>query len=196
MSGQRIARIAVFAALVAVFGLTPAISVPGISVPVTAQTFAVMLAGLMLVPVEAFLSLSLFLGLVAVGLPILPGGRGGLAPFTSPSAGFLIGFPIAAAAVAVIALAIRRAREPRTSSGQITLGIVASLLGGVVVLYTIAIPIGAMNSEASLAGFARASLVYIPGDIVKAVAASIVAAAVFRAAPFLAPRVARGGVRT
>ncbi len=185
-----------FAALVAVFGLTPAISVPGFSVPITAQTMAVMLAGLMLVPLEAFLSLSLFLGLVAVGLPILPGGRGGLAPFTSPSAGFLIGFPIAAAGVAVIALAIRRAREPRTPTGQITLGIVASLLGGVVVLYAVAIPIGAANSEMSIGAFARWTMTFVPGDIVKAVAASFVAAAVFRAAPFLAPRVARGAAGT
>lgn len=192
MSGQRIARIAVFAALVAVFGLTPAISLPGFSVPITAQTLAVMLAGLMLVPLEAFLSLSLFLGLVAVGLPILPGGRGGLAPFTSPSAGFLIGFPIAAAAVAIIALLIRRAWEPRTSTGQVGLGITASLLGGVVVLYAIAIPIGAMVGDMSMGTFARGTAAFIPGDIAKAVAASFVAAAVFRAAPFLAPRVARG----
>ena len=38
----------------------------------------------------------LFLVLTALGLPLLAGGRGGLAVFASPSVGFLIGFPIAA----------------------------------------------------------------------------------------------------
>ncbi len=196
MSGPRIARIAVFAALVGVFGLTPAISVPGISVPITAQTLAVMLAGLMLVPLEAFLSVALFVGLVAAGLPLLPGGRGGLAPFTSPTAGFLIGFPIAAAAVAAIALTIRRVWEPRRPAGQITTGIVASMLGGIVVLYAVAIPLGALIGGIPMGTFARGCLTFIPGDIVKAVAASFVAAAVFRAAPFLAPRLAREGAGT
>lgn len=192
MSGPRIARIAVFAALVAVFGLTPAISVPGSSVPITVQTLGVMLAGLLLVPVEAFLSVALFVGLVAIGLPVLPGGRGGLAPFTTPSAGFIIGFPFAAAAVAMIAVALRRAHEPRTPRGQIALGATASLLGGVAVLYAIAIPLGAVIGGISVAKFARVSYVYLPGDIAKAIVASVVAAAVVRAAPFLAPRTVRG----
>ena len=191
MSGPRIARIAVFAALVGVFGLTPAISVPGISVPITAQTLAVMLAGLMLVPLEAFLSVALFVGLVAAGLPLLPGGRGGLAPFTSPTAGFLIGFPIAAAAVAALALPIRRVVEPRRPGTdhhrdrrlharrhRRRVAIRSALIGGI-------------PWEP-----ARGCLTFIPGDIVKAVAASVVAAAVFRAAPFLAPRLAREGAGT
>ena len=79
-------RESVFAALAAVLGLTPAINVPGISVPITAQTLGVMIAGLMLVPIEAFLSVALFVGLVATGLPLLSGGRGGLSVFTGPSA--------------------------------------------------------------------------------------------------------------
>lgn len=195
MSGPRIARIAVFAALVAVFGLTPAISVPGSSVPITAQTLGVMLAGLLLVPLEAFLSLALFLGLVAAGLPLLSGGRGGLAPFTSPTAGFLIGFPIAAAAVALIAVALRRIREPTTPSGQIALGVSASLLGGVVVLYAIAIPFGAWIGGVPLGEFTRTMILFVPGDLAKAVAAAFVAAAVVRAAPFLAPQRASGNGR-
>ena len=108
MSAHRIARIAVFAAVVAIFGLTPAVAVPGISVPITAQTLAVMLAGLMLVPAEAFLALALFVGLVAIGLPLLPPGVGGLSIFTTPRAGYVLSFPLAALAVSSIAVAARR----------------------------------------------------------------------------------------
>ncbi len=190
MSGQRIARIAVFAGLVGVFGLTPAVNLPALPVPITAQTLAVMLAGLMLVPVEAFLSVSLFVGLVAVGLPLLPGGRGGLAVFSSPSAGFLIGFPFAAAAVALVVLGLRRMSWTRRDRGELAASFIAAVAGGVAVLYVIAIPLGAAIGDIPIGTFARGSLSFIPGDLVKAGAAAMVAASAFRAAPFLRPRVA------
>jgi len=188
MNGQRIARIAVFAGLVAVFGLTPAVNLPALPVPITAQTLAVMLAGLMLVPVEAFLSVALFVGLVAIGLPVLPGGRGGLAVFSSPSAGFVIGFPFAAAATAVIVLTLRRPGWASGARAQVATGIAAAILGGVAVLYAIAIPLGSVLGDVPLGTFARASLSFIPGDLVKAGAAALVASSAFRAAPFLRPR--------
>lgn len=188
MSGQRIARIAVFAGLVAVFGLTPAINLPALPVPITAQTLAVMLAGLMLVPVEAFLAVALFVGLVAIGLPLLPGGRGGLAVFSSPSAGFVLGFPFAAAAVAVTVAALRRLPWAGGSRGEIGVNVAAAVLGGVAVLYAIAIPVSALIADIPIGTFARGTVDFIPGDLVKAVAASLVAASAFRAAPFLRPR--------
>lgn len=192
MSGQRIARVAVFAALVAVFGLTPAIPVPGFSVPITAQTLAVMLAGLMLVPVEAFLSVALFVGLVAMGLPLLSGGRGGLSVFTGPSAGFVLGFPVAALATA-LAIAVLR-RVPGVARGRIQVAAhwLAATIGGVAVLYGVAIPIGAAVADIPIGTFARASATFIPGDLLKAAAAAVVVTAVFRAAPFLRPRLAGG----
>lgn len=191
MSGPRIARIAVFAALVAVLGLTPAISVPGISVPITAQTLGVMIAGLMLVPVEAFLSVALFVGLVAAGLPLLSGGRGGLGVFTGPSAGFVLGFPVAAAAVAIIVGALRRLGDPRRRSVQLGTHLVAAVLGGVVALYCIGIPIGALVGDIPLGTFFRGSMSFVPGDLLKAAAATLVATSAFRAAPFLQPHLAR-----
>ena len=42
-----------------------------------------------------FLSVVWFLGLTAVGLPLLAGGIGGIAVFTGPDAGFLAGYLIA-----------------------------------------------------------------------------------------------------
>ena len=191
MSGPRIARIAVFAALVAVLGLTPAINVPGISVPITAQTLGVMIAGLMLVPVEAFLSVALFVGLVAAGLPLLSGGRGGIGVFSTGSAGFVLGFPVAAAAVAVVVTGFRAVGGRRPQSVQLIAHVFAAILGGVVVLYCIGIPVGAAVADIPLGRFFRASMSFVPGDLVKAVAAAVVATAAFRAAPFLQPRLAK-----
>ena len=191
MSGPRIARIAVFAALVAVLGLTPAISVPGISVPITAQTLGVMIAGLMLVPVEAFLSVALFVGLVAAGLPLLSGGRGGLGVFTGPSAGFVLGFPVAAAAVAILIGGLQHVGGARSRAVQLGTHFVAAVLGGVVVLYAIGIPIGSLVGDIPLGTFFRGSMSFVPGDLLKAVAATLVATSAFRAAPFLQPHLAR-----
>ena len=191
MSGARIARIAVFAGLVAVLGLTPAINVPGISVPITAQTLGVMIAGLMLIPIEAFLSLALFVGLVAAGLPLLSGGRGGLTVFSGASAGFVLGFPIAAAAVAIIIAALRRLGGGHTHAVQIATHFVAAVLGGVAVLYCIGIPVGSIIADIPLGTFFRGSMNFVPGDLLKAAAATLVATSAFRAAPFLQPKLAK-----
>ena len=191
MSGPRIARIAVFAALVAVLGLTPAISVPGISVPITAQTLGVMIAGLMLVPVEAFLSVALFVGLVAAGLPLLSGGRGGLGVFSGPSAGFVLGSPFAAAAIAVIIAGARRIGGEHTRPVQLATHFAAAVLGGVGLLYCIGIPVGALVADIPLGKFFTGSMSFVPGDLLKAAAATVVATSAFRAAPFLQPHLAR-----
>ena len=83
MKTKDLAYIALFAAITAVLGLLPAIPVPAVPVPITAQTLGVMLAGAVLGARRGFLALLLFLVLVAVGLPVLAGGRGGLAVFAA-----------------------------------------------------------------------------------------------------------------
>lgn len=191
MAGPRIARIAVFAGLIAVLGLTPAIPIGGFPVPITVQTLGVMLAGLMLVPVEAFLAVSLFVGLVAIGLPILPGGAGGLEVFGLPRAGFILGFPIAAFAVSVIAIALRRVAPRGVHWAQVGAAFAAAVAGGIVVLYCFAIPVGSAIGDIPIGRFFDGSKTFIPGDLLKAGVAAVVATAAFRAAPFLHPRPAR-----
>ncbi|MFT3723630.1 MAG: biotin transporter BioY [Hyphomonadaceae bacterium] len=72
------------------------ISAPMYPVPMTMQTFAIlMIAGL----AGARLSLAIiitWLAQAAVGLPFLAEGAGGLAPFEGPTAGYLAGFVMAA----------------------------------------------------------------------------------------------------
>jgi len=59
------------------------------------------------------------------------------------------------------------------------------------VLYCIGIPVGAAVADIPLDTFFRASMTFVPGDLLKAAAATLVATAAFRAAPFLNPSVAR-----
>lgn len=188
MNGARVARVAVFAAMIAVFGMTPALPVPGLSVPVTAQSLAVMLTGLMLPATDALLAGVVFVALLLAGLPLMPGGFGGLAVLSSPRGGFALGFPIAAFAVALIVAGLRRLPARPHGPWQVAANVSAAIVGGIGVLYAVAIPLGAALGGLDMLTFARALGVFIPGDLVKAVVAGVVAAAALRAAPFLSPR--------
>jgi len=92
---KNVVLVSLFAAVIAALGLIPKITLIS-GVPITAQSLGVMLCGTILGARAGAQAALLFLGLTALGLPLLAGGRGGLAVFASPSVGFLIGFPIAA----------------------------------------------------------------------------------------------------
>jgi biotin transport system substrate-specific component len=166
----------VFAALIAVLGLPGTLNPFGLAVPITAQTLGVMLAGLLLGPRRGALAVLVLLALVAAGLPLLAGGRGGLGVFAGPSAGFLAGW-VAGAAVAGFVADLGPERLPLVSF------LVAALLGGVLVVYAVGVPVLAYRSHVSLVHALTASLVFLPGDLVKAVVAAVVARAVERGYP-------------
>jgi biotin transport system substrate-specific component len=172
-----LAYIALFAAITAVLGLVPALQVG--PVPITAQTLGVMLAGSVLGARRGFLSQLLFLALVAVGLPVLPGGGGGLAVFAGPTAGYLISWPIAAFVIGLLT-------ERVWDRYNVAWGVLANVLGGIVVIYAIGVPVlkavaGLPWTDALWFGAA----VFIPGDLVKAVIAAVIAAQVRRSYPVI-----------
>ena len=171
-------HIALFAAVTAVLGLVPAVNLGPI--PITAQTLGVMLAGSVVGARRGFLSQLLFLVLVAVGLPLLPGGRGGLAVFAGPTAGYLLSWPVAAFVIGLITERVWR----RYNLGW---GILANVLGGMVVIYAIGVPVSAAVLGASLGTTLAGALIFLPGDLVKAVLAAAVAVQVRRSYPVIEP---------
>ena len=92
---RNIVFIALFAGLIAALGLLPKLTLVS-GIPITAQSLGIMLCGTILGAKRGALAVILFLSLTALGLPLLAGGRGGLGVFTTPWAGFLFGFPVAA----------------------------------------------------------------------------------------------------
>lgn len=96
----RLAAVLGFAALMAVCAR---LSVPMVPVPMTMQTWAVLLAGVVLGPRWGAAAVLLYLGLGLAGLPILSDGASGPAPFMGSTAGYLIAFPLAAGLVGVLA---------------------------------------------------------------------------------------------
>lgn len=74
------------------------IPLPFTLVPLTLQTFAVILLGMVMGPAAGFATLALYLAEGAAGLPVFsPHGAGGLAQLLGPTAGYLFSYPVAAA---------------------------------------------------------------------------------------------------
>lgn len=167
-----------FTGVVAALGLVPAFTPPGFAVPITAQSLGVMLAGAVLGARRGALSLVLLLALVAVGLPLLAGGRGGLGVFAGPSVGFLLGWPVAAY---VVGWLTQRAGP----AYKLHWGVVANLVGGVVVLYVLGIAGISVVLDVSPVAAAVGTWIFLPGDLVKVVVAALVARGVHAAYPGL-----------
>jgi biotin transport system substrate-specific component len=169
--------IALFAAITAALGLVPAVQVG--PVPITAQTLGVMLAGAILGARRGFLSQLLFLVLVAIGLPILPGGGGGLAVFAGPTAGYLISWPIAAFVIGLLT-------ERFWARYNLAWGTVANVVGGILVIYAIGVPVlKAVTGMPWDGALWFGAAVFIPGDLIKAVVAAVIAVQVRRSYPVI-----------
>lgn len=171
---KNLTHIALFAALIAVLGLVPKIDLLA-GVPITAQSLGVMLCGTVLGAKRGASAVLLFLALVAVGLPLLSGGRGGLGVFASPSVGFLIGFPVAAFVAGLVV-------EKWTAAIGVA-AFVGAILGGIVALYAFGIPGMAVMLGKSLPEAAVLATPFLPGDLIKAGLAALVTRAIAQMRP-------------
>lgn len=86
-----------------VLALASQISVPMVPVPITMQTFAITMIGVLYGWRLGALTVLAWLGEAMMGMPVLANGGGGLAPFVGPTAGYLIAFPIIAALAGYLA---------------------------------------------------------------------------------------------
>lgn len=80
-----------------------AIPLPFTPVPLTGQTFAVLLIGLALGSRRAGLATALYLAAGMLGLPVFASGTAGVARFTGVTAGYLVAMPFAAMIVGSLA---------------------------------------------------------------------------------------------
>lgn len=176
-----LALVAVFAALVAAFSLIPAIMLPAVPVPITFQTLAVCLAGLVLGPWRGGAAVVLWLLVGFAGAPVFSKGASTLAVMGGPTAGYLIGFLVGAVLLGVVArVVVRRLR----GVAQTTVLGLAAFLASVLVFY----PLGALGLMVNVhvPSFVKAyqvNLAFLPLDAVKAALAAVVATAVYRAFP-------------
>ena len=186
MNTRDLVLVALFAAIIIVLGFIPPITLGFIPAPITAQTLGVMLTGSVLGAKRGALSCVLIVILVAAGLPILAGGRGGFNIITGPTGGFLVGW-IAAAFVTGY-LAERMIAEDRSGWQQITSFFVASAIGGIAVLYLIGVPWLTAVTGMPFTKAVTGSMAFVPGDIIKAIIAAFAARAAYIGYPLLPVR--------
>ncbi|HKF95469.1 MAG TPA: biotin transporter BioY, partial [Gammaproteobacteria bacterium] len=171
-----LALIALFAALIAVLGLPGAFTLFGAAVPITAQTQGVMLAGSILGAKRGFLAVTAFLALVAAGVPLLPGGRGGIGSFAAPSGGYLIGWALGALVIGILVTKM-------TGRAKLPWLITANVVGGIFAIYLIGIPFTAWRVGSGMVATITSAVQYLPGDLIKAVLSAAITIGVHRSYP-------------
>ncbi|MGW1074424.1 biotin transporter BioY [Streptomyces sp. NPDC002537] len=181
MRTKDMAQIALFAAIMVVLGFFPLIELPLVPAPFTSQTLGVILAGAVIGARRGGLAILLFVVLVVIGLPVLPGGRGGLGVILGPTGGFVLAYPVGAFVTGLLTERLWKHYNHLTA-------LLCNFVGGALVLYAIGIPWMAVAAHLPLAKAVTGSVVFLPGDLVKAVIGSLAAVTVRRAYPMIADR--------
>ena len=141
-------------------------------VPVTLQPFAVVLLGLLLGPQLAFATMITYLAEGAAGLPVFtPHGLGGMLQLFGPTGGYLLSYPVVAPLVSVLW---------RRSTQSFSRGLIVAGAGSLVTLTMGAVWLAVLTHAAALTILNHAILPFLPGDVLKVVAAAGIATVAVR----------------
>lgn len=169
---------ALVAALIAVGAW---VALPIGPVPVTLQTFAIVLAALVLAPRQAFAAVGVYLLAGAAGVPVFAAGRAGLSVFAGPTGGFLVGFLVGAPLGAWVRVALAR-RISETPADAVAAAVVIAVtyaLGWAHLAFVLE-----LGPVAALAGGVAP---FVVADALKCAAAVVVAGALRRARVLVRP---------
>ena len=133
-------------------------------VPVTLQTFFVLLSGAMLGRRWGSLSQAAYLSIGALGLPVFQGYGGGLSHIFGPTGGYLLGFIPASYLVGYLL-----SGDKKMSAFKVS----ASMAGGLILIYTLGIIWLKLLLNIGLStAFMLGLYPFLPGAVVKLIAAS------------------------
>ncbi|WP_027013763.1 biotin transporter BioY [Comamonas composti] len=183
-ASHSITQVSLFAALMAVMGLIPKIDLP-LGVPITVQSLGVMLAGAMLGPWRGLQAMALFLGAVALGLPLLAGGRGGIGVFMAPSAGYLLGYAPAAWITGLVMQALPQGdfASPARARRIAFNAFASAVLGGLLSLHAFGVLGLMLLAKLGFMQALAATLVFVPGDLIKCVLCALIVHTIARGMP-------------
>ncbi|UQZ89225.1 hypothetical protein C4J81_08465 [Deltaproteobacteria bacterium Smac51] len=166
---RTLVRLVIWTSLISLGGW---LSIPIPGVPLSLQTFFVILAGLVEGPKVGALASGLYLLAGILGLPVFTGGLAGPAIFLKPSAGFALAFPLGAALAGVASRRLRKSFSFLRAFLMCSVGSMTILLLGFVGIL--------INTGMDMAAAAALTATFIPGDLAKsAAAASIVSSKFF-----------------
>lgn len=157
-STKDICTIGIFTALICALGQ---ISIPmPYGVPITLQTFAVMLTGIILGRQKGCVSTLIYLLIGAVGLPVFSGFQGGLGVIFGPTGGFILAFPI-------LAYLCGKGYEKNNIIHLIIFVILGNILTYFIGIIVFSLVTGSLISV----GLSACVLPFIPTDIIKSLLA-------------------------
>jgi biotin transport system substrate-specific component len=128
-------------------------------IPITGQTFAVLLTGALLGSRLGAAAIIAYLIEGAVGLPFFAGGAGGLLHFVGPTGGYLVAFPAAAYITGAFA---EHGWDKRYATA-----VAAMAIGSAVVFLAGWAWFSVVTNTPPIPAFKLAVLPFIPGDIIK-----------------------------
>jgi biotin transport system substrate-specific component len=156
--------------LAVVFSLLTALAaqivIPIGPVPITGQTFAVLLTGALLGSRLGAIAMIVYLGEGAIGLPFFYGGHGGLAHLFGPTGGYLLAFPAAAFITGAFA---ENGWDKRFLSA-----VAAMAVGSILILAAGWAWFSVLMHTESIAAFKLSVAPHLVGDVVKIVLAAAV----------------------
>lgn len=171
--------------MTAVLGLMPPLYI--IVVPITAQSMGPMLAGGALGARLGGLAMVIFVLLVALGLPLLSGARGGFGVLLGYTAGYLLSWPLAAW---VIGKMVERYWRQLTYLRAMLINI----LGGILVVHVVGIGWLSLVLGSDFQASLLNSVIFVPGDLLKCWIAALVTVTLRRYHPLVQlDTAARGG---
>jgi len=149
------------------------LEIPHQPVPYTFQTLVVILAGGLLGSRNGFLSMTLYLGLGLVGMPVFAGGGFGLAKLIGPTGGYLLSFPVAAFVVGTLLSFLPKTLSSKSVVSYLwTLG---AMLSGLLVVFAMGtIQLNVVYFHNWTLAFQSGFLIFSPWDVLKLVAATTI----------------------
>lgn len=189
LTGQNMALVAVFAGLIALSTTPPEFSLAS-GVPISLQTLAVVLTGLVLGAWRGFAAVLLYVAVGLAGAPVYSDGASSWGAFVGPTGGYLWSFPIAAFVVGWIAERIRTSANgivgfsALMGAGLISLPIVYAV-GVPWLAFSLDLPVFTAGSPGEPTAIAWGLIPFVVGDFLKVVAAAAVASAIHRSFPHL-----------
>lgn len=159
-----------------------AVPLPFSPVPLTGQTFGVMLAGIALGPWWGAASMVLYLGIGCLGFPVFAGGRSGPGTLLGPTGGYLLGFVAGAWVTGFVRASIKKhmmkdyVRSRSNKKHTWAPYLIPILLGGILTVHAFGACYLAWFAKLTLReAFAAGSLPFLPVDLLKAALGAIVA---------------------
>lgn len=184
VGARDLALVAVFAALIAVLTLIPAVPVGALGVPITLQTLGVALTALILGSMRGGSAALLYVVVGLAGVPIFAKFSGGLGSLAAPSAGYLLSFPIAALVTGALATLVLR----KVTKHRLLWLWLAAMGGSILVVHPMGILGMSLNAGIPLEKAFILDMAYWPGDLLKNFIAASIAVSVFKAFPHMARR--------